>query len=102
MKASILIFLVTAINLVGCVHRADSDRMLDHRAGYEMELNAGEMLLPDSNRRKTRSAIAWIHPNRMPSGDFLWGAWVSLKIDDPRWNLYVPRYDQEGMFLGKD
>lgn len=102
MKVSILVLLAMAISLNACVHRAESDNMLDHRAGYEMDVSSAEKLLPDSSRRNLKSAVAWIYPSKLPSGDYLWGAWMSLKIEEPGWNLYVPRYEQDGTFLEKE
>jgi hypothetical protein len=101
-RTYILMLPVLLISFIGCAHRAPTKRMLDHRAGYDVDIADAENLLPDSNRKVVKSAVAWIHPNRLPSGDQFWGAWISIKIDEPGWNLYVPRYEKDGMFLEKE
>ena len=102
MRAYTAMLLALLISLTACVHRAPSERMLDYRAGYDMDIIQGETLVRDSSRRTVKSVIAWVHPERLPSGDHFWGAWVSVKIDEPGWSLYVPRYEKEGTFLERE
>ena len=108
MKAFIRILAACSISgfviLTGCsINRADSLRMLDHRADYDGQA-AGSAALPALREGglegfhgapvpvRTRAQVApvWIFPHETASRDYFWGGWISIVTEEPQWLLTRP------------
>jgi len=91
------------LTVTGCsMNRADSLRMLDRRADYEL---TGSPALPPDLREgglggfhnspvpvRTRGQVAAVYafPTEMSSTVYFWGAWFSLETEQPQWVLTRP------------
>jgi hypothetical protein len=94
---------ISGLILAGCsINRADSLRMLDRRADYDL---AGGPALPPDLREgglegfhnspvpvRTRGQVAAVYafPTEMSSTVYFWGAWFSLETEQPQWVLTRP------------
>ncbi len=88
----------------GCLHRADSLRMLDERADYagkelrvaqELKLGGGQALHEETNGKPSRStpkvAHIWIFPHETPTKEYFWGGWISMVIEGDQWQVSEPQ-----------
>ena len=99
MRVSFLTLAVLASSIVfsGCaINRAQSLNMLDKRAEYDRPENevsfqetkpipATESKIPVRTRPVT--APTWIHGGETPTGDYFWGGWMSVVLENPKWTL---------------
>lgn len=103
MKVSIRtsLVLLSSFGLVGCgsLNRAESQRMLDARAGYgevtsSLSLKEGGVEgfrnHPTPTRNRARVAAIYAHPHEMPSRDYFWGGWISVVVEQDQWVMSKP------------
>lgn len=99
MRGNLLISVVLASSCLisGCaMNRAASLRMLGERADYE----AGEMYFdstleergvdgyrnsPVPTRTRPKVAAVWIYPADTAGGDYFWGGWLSVLLEQDEW-----------------
>lgn len=82
--------LVLAISSLasGCAHRAKSLRLLDARSNYNAPMRDDEAGLFQGGKganksllkQNAESARVYLHPTRLPTGDFFWGGYISLSL----------------------
>lgn len=103
MKVSIRtsLVLLSSLGLVGCgsLNRAESQRMLDTRAGYGELTNSlsfkeggveGFRNHPTPTRSRAKVAAIYAHPHEMPSRDYFWGGWISVVVEQDQWVMSKP------------
>jgi len=100
----ILVALLISVVVGGCgsLNRADSQRMLDLRAGYDAEGNPIEPPLqeaglegfrnhPVPTRTREKVSPVFIHRQETAGRDYFWGGWMSVVTEDPQWVLTKPK-----------
>src|SRR5262249_34003587 len=100
----ILVVSLISLFVGGCgsLNRADSQRMLDLRAGYDAEGNPIEPPLqeeglegfrnhPVPTRTREKVSPVWIHRQETAGRDYFWGGWMSVVTEDPQWVLTRPK-----------
>lgn len=93
-----LVVLVSSFLIQGCgsMNRADSERMLDLRAGYgphalneDVSFQEGGVEgfknRPVPTRSRAQVAAIYAHPHEMPSRDYFWGGWISVVVEQDQW-----------------
>ena len=105
MRAFIATLVAFASSLViqgcGSMSRADSQRMLDQRAGYGPQEQSdvsfqqggvdGFRNSPLPTRSRTKVAAIYAHPHEMPNRDYFWGAWISVVVERDKWVMEKPK-----------
>jgi hypothetical protein len=109
MRLFTVISLVLLSNIIGCAHRAPSDRMLDKRADYGIDIITGEKIANDSilvgpsinfpKKTRTKAVLAWLHRRDLVTKDYFWGSWVTLQIDAPGWGVNPPNLPEDDVFI---
>lgn len=80
---SLLVSLISLI-AVSCAHRAPSERMLEKRAGYESDEERIEFYRSDMSDTRGSKAVVWVHPHKLPTGDYFHGAWVTTTVQEQK------------------
>ncbi len=99
----LLIVCLTNLTLSSCLHRANSQKMLEVRADYKGtdQMEASALKLGDgSGRQGTSSCVPmriapktaniWIFPHETPAKEYFWGGWISVVVEGDRWELDHP------------
>ncbi len=104
MAKIIPLFTVCLINLSlsSCLHRAESQKMLDVRADYQgkeqaeassLKLGIDDHLPGHSDapvRTAPKTAHIWIYPHETPTKEYFWGGWMSVVVEGDRWVIDKP------------
>lgn len=71
-------FLIS-VGLIGCssLNRADSERMLAYRAGYEPDM--------EISNQSTRKERIYMYPHRISNGDWFSGGWIVTEFPNSQW-----------------
>ena len=100
---SLLIVCSTSAALPGCLHRAESQNLLESRADYlgKAQAEAGKLSLSAAEvkresvsgvpvRTPPKVAHIWIYPHETPSKEYFWGGWISVVVEGDRWQTAEP------------
>jgi len=104
MKVFILTSLVFLISLGGCSSSEKKPNLLEERAGYKIDSipiagigqSGSVQLVP--TRVPEKVVVAWLHEHDMPSKAYFWGSWLSIVVEDERWEMVkvdVPSADKK-------
>jgi len=100
--ASLAVLAISILTGCGSMNRADSQNMLDQRAGYgKSDLLKNDVSLqeggvegfrnaPVPTRSRARVAAIYAHPHEMPNRDYFWGGWVSVVVEQDQWIMSKP------------
>lgn len=68
-----------------CSHAPESERMLDKRSNYD-DVSFAQMNIQNmTSRSKSKAVLVWAYPEELPTGDYFWGSWISMIIQDESW-----------------
>ena len=105
---SLIVCLISGGLAPSCIHRADSQQMLEVRADYEGrerdEARAlslgGTGAVKDGVKMPVRSAPktahVWIFPHETPNREYFWGGWISVVIEGDKWEFDQPPQPRAG------
>ena len=104
MKAPIISLAFLISLLVGC-SSSPTKSLLEERAGYNVTApplgingSGGVSYVP--TRVPERVVVPWLFPHEMPSKVYFWGSWLSVVVEDERWDMVkvdVPKTDKRTM-----
>jgi hypothetical protein len=93
-----LFILVLTLMAVGCLHRAESENLLEARADYLGKEKAEASALKLSSAEIKRNAVTgapvrtppkvahiWIYPHETPNKEYFWGGWISVVVEGDHW-----------------
>lgn len=92
MRAYTLISLGFLSSLVlGCAS-TNQKSLLEERAGYgsvpsSMNLTGNGNVKYVPTRIQEKVIVPWLHDKELPSGDYFWGAWLSVRVAPEGWEM---------------
>lgn len=87
MKVWVLSIVLLSSLFSGCSTTGRNQEVLKERSIHASEMRNLSLGLSKKNIRLTRSGVAhaWRHETDLPSGDYFWGAWISIVVTKPQW-----------------
>lgn len=92
----------TSCSVSSCLHRAESQKMLEVRANYDgkdrdeassLSLGSSEVITNGFAvpvRTPPKTAHIWIFPHETPTKEYFWGGWMSVVVEGDRWDVERP------------